>query len=281
MKRISKVFIFSTLILSGMWACKKDEHRVIFQGGTAPVLTASVADSIPLAYADSNQQALKLSWTNPNYQFNTGISSLDVDYNIEIDTTGSDFTNPKKAIISTGTNLSQTFLESDINTYLFSQLKLQTGVSHNIEMRVTAALVGGQEPLISNVLKFTATPYAIPPKVTPPASGNLYIVGSAVAGGWNNPLTNPVTQQFTQVSTTDYQLTTPMIGDGEYKFISVNGSWDSDKQWSIKTEQASGDPSTFNYDLKLNGGNCRAPLASGTYKIEVDFQSGKVTLTKQ
>ena len=281
MKRISKVFIFSTLILSGMWACKKDEHRVIFQGGTAPVLTASVADSIPLAYADSNQQALKLSWTNPNYQFNTGISSLDVDYNIEIDTSGSNFTNPKRAIISVGTNLSQKFLQSDINTYLFSQLKLQTGVSHNIEMRVTAAFVGGQEPLMSNVLKFAATPYAIPPKVAPPASGNLYIVGSAVAGGWNNPLTNPVTQQFTQVSTTDYQLTTPIIGDGEYKFISVNGLWDSDKQWSIAKEQTSGDPSTFNYDLKLNGGNCRAPLASGTYKIEVDFQSGKVTLTKQ
>lgn len=281
MKKISKIFIFSALILSGMWACKKDEHRVIFEGGTAPVLAASVADSIPLAYADSSKEAVKLSWTNPNYQFNTGISSLDVDYNIEIDTAGSNFTNPKRAVISTGTNLSQTFLESEFNNYLFSQLKLQTGVSHNIEIRVTAALAGGQEPLISNVVKLTAAPYAIPPKITPPASGNLYIVGSAISGGWNNPLTNPATQQFTQVSPTDYQLTTPMIGDGEYKFISVNGLWDSDKQWSIATEQASGDPSTFNYDLKLNGGNCRAPLASGTYKIEVDFQSGKVTLTKQ
>jgi hypothetical protein len=281
MKRISKIFIFSALILSGMWACKKEENRVIFQGGTAPVLTASIADSIPLSYATQDNQALQLSWTNPNYQFNTGISSLDVDYNIEIDTSGSNFTNPKRAIVSVGTNLSQTFLQSDINNYLFSQLKLQTGVSHNIEIHVTAALVGGQEPLISNVLKFTATPYAIPPKVTPPASGNLYIVGSAISGGWNNPLTDPVTQQFTQVSTTDYQLTTPIIGDGEYKFISVNGLWDSDKQWSIAKEQASGDPSTFNYDLKLNGGNCRAPLANGTYKIEVDFQSGKVTLTKQ
>ena len=281
MKKVFKIVALSALILSGFVSCKKAENRVIFQGGTHPVLTSSVSGNIPLNYADSNQEAVKLSWTNPNYQFNTGISSLDVSYTLEIDTTGSNFTNPKRAIISTGTNLAQTFLESDLNTYLFSQLKLQTGVSHNIETRITASLVGGQEPIISNVLKFTATPYAIPPKVTPPASGNLFIVGSAVSYGWSNPLTDAPAQQFTQVSPTDYQLTIPIISDGEYKFISVNGLWDSDKQWSIATEQASGDPSTLSYNLKLNGGNCRAPLASGTYKIEVDFQSGKVTLTKQ
>jgi len=280
MKKISKIFIFSALILSGMWACKKEENRVIFQGGTPPVLTASIADSIPLAYADSSLQAIKLSWTNPNYQFNTGISSLDVDYNIEIDTTGSNFTNPKKAVISMGTNLSQTFLESEFNNYLFSQLKLQTGVSHNIEMRVTAAFVGGQEPVISNVLKFTATPYAIPPKVIPPASGNLYIVGDAVSAGWPaTPVQDYSLEKFTQNSPTDYQLTIALNSNKEYKFVEIPGQWT--EQWSIVTEPPTGDdPSQFSYGFDLNKANCRAPLASGTYKIEVDFQSGKVILTK-
>jgi starch-binding outer membrane protein SusE/F len=281
MKKISKIFIFSALILSGMWACKKEENRIIFQGGTVPALTASVADNIPLSYATQDNEALQLSWTNPNYQFNTGISSLNVNYNVEIDTAGANFTNPNREVLSLGTDLSRTFTQSAFNDYLLNQLQLKPLISHNIEVRVSAFLVGGAEPLQSNVLKFTVTPFAIPPKVTPPASGNLYIVGSAVSGGWNNPLTDPVTQKFTQISLTDYQLTTPLIGDGEYKFISVNGLWDSDKQWSITTEQASGDPSTLSYDLKLNGGNCRAPLAGGTYKIDVDFQRGKVTLTKQ
>jgi starch-binding outer membrane protein SusE/F len=281
MKKISKIFIFSALILSGMWACKKEENRVIFQGGTVPALTASVADNIPLSYATQDNEALQLSWTNPNYQFNTGISSLNVNYNVEIDTAGANFTNPNREVLSLGTDLSRTFTQSAFNDYLLNQLQLKPLISHNIEVRVSAFLVGGAEPLQSNVLKFTVTPFAIPPKVTPPASGHLYIVGSAVSGGWNNPLTDPVTQKFTQISLTDYQLTTPLIGDGEYKFISVNGLWDSDKQWSITTEQASGDPSTLSYDLKLNGGNCRAPLAGGTYKIDVDFQRGKVTLTKQ
>jgi starch-binding outer membrane protein SusE/F len=281
MKKISRILIFSALALSGIWACKKEENRVIFQGGTTPVLAASVADSIPLSYATQSDEALKLSWTNPNYQFNTGISSLNVNYNLEIDTAGANFTNPNREVLSLGTDLSKDFTQSAFNDYLLNQLQLKPAMSHDLEVRVTAFLIGGAEPLVSNVLMLKATPYAIPPKVTPPASGTLYIVGSAVSGGWNNPLTDPVTQQFTQINATDYQLTTALIGDGEYKFISVNGLWDSDKQWSIATEQASGDPSTLSYDLKLNGGNCRAPLLSGTYKIDVDFQRGKVTLTKQ
>jgi starch-binding outer membrane protein SusE/F len=280
MKKISKIFIVSSLILSAIWSCKKEENRVIFKGGTEPVLNATVADSIPLSYATQDNEAFKLSWTNPNYQFNTGISSLNVNYNIEVDTAGANFTNPNREVLSLGTDLSKDFTQSVFNDYLLNQLQLKPGMSHAIEVRVTAFLVGGSQPMQSNVLKFTATPFAIPPKVAPPVSGNLFIVGSAVAGGWNNPVPVP-SQQFTQVSSTDYQITVSIIGDGEYKLLSVNGSWDSDKQWSIKTEQASGDASTLNYDLYPNGGNCRAPLAGGNYKIDVDFQRGKVTLTKQ
>lgn len=147
-------------------------------------------------------------------------------------------------------------------------------------MRVTAS-IGGAIPVVSNVLKFTGViPFAPPPKITPPASGNLFIVGDATPGGWNNPVPVP-SQQFTKLSTTMFQITIPITGDKEYKLLSVNGSWDADKQWSIATEQPSGDPSTLNYDLFPNGGNVRAPLASGTYLIVVDFQKGKVTLTKQ
>src|SRR6516164_9841481 len=81
-------------------ACKKDDKPVIFTGGTPPVLTSSVMDTVPLSYANASQEAIKLSWTNPNYKFNTGISSLDVNYLVEIDTVGSNFTNPGRQSIS-------------------------------------------------------------------------------------------------------------------------------------------------------------------------------------
>ena len=47
---------------------------------------------------------------------------------------------------------------------------------------------------------YTVTPYLGP--VPPPT--NLYIVGDATAGGWNNPVPTP-SQQFTRISLTDFQ----------------------------------------------------------------------------
>jgi hypothetical protein len=280
---MKKIFhlLYSLAFLLSIVSCKKAENKDYYVSGTPPVLSASVTGTIPLSYGTADQQAIKLNWTNPDYIFTTGVSSHDVSYILEIDTTGAKFTNPNRKSISLNGDLSLAITQSQLNDYLLNQLSLKVGVPHNIEIRVTSS-IGGSIPLASNVLKFTGvTPYAIPPKVNPPASGTSYIVGSAVSGGWNNPVSDPVVQKFTQVSTTVYQLTIPIIGDGEYKFISVNGLWDSDKQWSISTEQASGDPSTLNFDLFPNGANCRAPLASGNYKIVVDFQRGKVTLTKQ
>ena len=234
-----------------------------------------------VSYANADQQALALSWTNPNYTFNTGVSSMDVNYNIEIDTAGANFTNPNKKVISIAKELSYNFTVSDMNDIMQNQLNLAPSIPHTLEIRVVSSLTNNAEPLSSNTLQYVATPYVIPPKVAPPASGTLYIVGSAVAGGWDNPIaeSNVSTQQFTQVSPTEYKLTIPMIGDGEYKLIGDDGSWD--QQWSVQKEQASGDPTTLSADLYFNGANCRAPLVSGTYIIDVDFQKGKINLIKQ
>ncbi len=189
---------------------------------------------------------LKLSWTNPNYKFTTGISSQDVNYQIEIDTAGANFTSPKRQTVSVSKELSKSFLVSEFNGFLLNQLQLDTSVSHNIEIRVKSFLTNQSAVLYSNVLKYMVVPYAIPPVVAPPASGTLFIVGSATPGGsdhgWDNPISQPAAaQQFTTVSHTLFTITIPLIGGGEYKFIAVNGSWDD--QWSIKVND---DPAEIN-----------------------------------
>ncbi|MBS1919388.1 MAG: SusE domain-containing protein [Bacteroidetes bacterium] len=279
---MKKIFhlLLSFILLLGIFSCKKEEDKDYYVSSKAPVLTSTVTGTIPLSFANGSQVATMLTWTNPDYMFTTGVSSQNVNYNLEIDTTGANFTNPARIIISLSGDLSFVISQSQLSSYLSNQMGLSVGNPHNIEMRVTAS-IGGAIPVVSNVLKFTGViPFAPPPKITPPASGNLFIVGDATPGGWNNPVPVP-SQQFTKLSTTMFQITIPITGDKEYKLLSVNGSWDADKQWSIATEQPSGDPSTLNYDLFPNGGNVRAPLASGTYLIVVDFQKGKVTLTKQ
>jgi hypothetical protein len=145
-------------------------------------------------------------------------------------------------------------------------------------MRVTSS-IGTSVPLYSNVLKFNVTPYVIPPKVAPPSTGQLYIVGNATPGGdasgWNNPVPVP-TQQFTKISPTVYEITIPLIGDKSYLFLPENGSW-AVKYGAIganNTNNVNGD------DFRAGGGDMKAPAVSGNYKIEVDFQRGKFIVTK-
>jgi len=280
MKNIFRFLILSSLLFTALAACTKDENKDYLIGGTAPVLTAS--NTAPaLSYANADKEALTLTWTNPNYKFTTGISSQDVSYLVEIDTMGANFTNPQKQTVSVSKDLSITFLVSKFNDYLLNQLVLKPGISHKLEIRVKSNLGAGSATLISNVLSLTVTPYAIPPKVAPPVTGKLYLVGSATPGGdahgWDNPVPVP-SQQFTQVSPTLYEITIPLIGGKEYLFLPLNGDWSNKYAVADNTIAGLSDGGDFGFNLSKN---FPGPAASGTYKISVDFQRGKFTVTKQ
>ncbi len=275
MKNIFKIFL-AILVTATVWSCKKDEKRVILKGGTPPVLTSSITGNIPLSNDHQNDPAFKLSWTNPEYQFNTGISSLDVNYNILVDTT-ENFSNPEMKVLSVGTDLAKAFTQGEFNDILLNQLQLKTGTSHNIAIKVNAFLAGGAALLSSNALKLTATPYAIPPKVVPPAEGTLWLTGDATTSGYSNPLPSPydVTQKFTQISTTLYELTVTMKGGGAYKLIQKQGEWSSQFHMITGGTWSNGD-----FEQKDSDPGFAGPAAAGSYKITVDFQRGKYTVVK-
>ncbi len=281
MKKYFKFILIPFLLVFLISSCKKDEHKIFLEDGTAPVLDASVTGSIPLSFANKDKEAVNLTWTNPGYKFTTGISSHNVSYQIEIDTVGANFTNPQKQTISVSSDLSKSFTQQVFNDYLLNQLVLKPGISHDIEIRVKSFLENNSALLSSNVLQFTVTPYAIPPKVAPPSTGHLYIVGNATPGGdatgWNNPVPVP-SQEFTMVSPTLYEITIPLIGGKEYLFLPLNGDWAH--KYAVKDNtlaglNAGGD---FGFDLPKN---FPGPAASGNYKIVVDFQRGKFTVTPQ
>ncbi len=275
MKNITKLISFSAMLAICFWSCKKDENREYILSGTNPVLTASTTTP-NLIFANANLEAVKFSWTNPNYQFSTGVSSQDVSYLIEIDTTGANFTNPAKQSVSVSKDLSISISVSTFNDYLLNQLQLIPGVSHKLDVRVTASMANNTVPLVSNVLKLVVTPYAIPPKVAPPTTGNLYLVGSATAGGWSNPVPVP-TQQFTQISPTLYQITVPLIGGQEYLFLPLNGDWGN--KFAVKDKTVAGLNAGGDFAFNASD-NFPGPAVSGTYQIVVDFQRGKFVVTK-
>ena len=282
MKRITN-YLLSTLMLAVVFtSCKKEENQIFYEGGTAPTLAANKTASISVAFANADMEAVKFSWTNPNYKFSTGLSSQDVFYKLEIDTTNAagtanpNFTFSGKQTIGVSKDLSVSITQGQLNDYLLNQLQLVPGMVHYLQIRLIANLVNSNATLMSNVIRLSTTPYAIPPKVDPPTSGNLFIVGNATPGDWNNPVPVP-SQQFTKVSTTLYQIDNlPLIGGNFYLLLPVNGDW-SAKYGAIG---ANGSNNPDSDDFRLGGGDLVAPAASGNYKIVIDFQRGKYILTK-
>ncbi|MBY0480949.1 MAG: hypothetical protein K2Q21_06325, partial [Chitinophagaceae bacterium] len=122
------------------------------------------------------------------------------------------------------------------------------------------------------------TTYNPPPKVTPPTAGTLWIVGSATAGGWNNPLQTPydVSQKFTKVSNTLYEIVVPLLTGGGYKLVQEMGVWGTQYHALDGTAAMFG-----NFEKKDSDPQFPSPATAGNYKISVDFQAGTYTLTKQ
>jgi hypothetical protein len=261
-------------------ACKKQESNIIYTGGTAPVLSSNLTDNDTLALvpSDSTNNLISLSWTNPNYTFSNGLNSQNVNYYIEFDTLGANFSSSTVQQVSVNASaLDSVLTVGGINSILGNQLSLSLGQPHNVQIRVKSFLGSNAAPLYSNVLNYVVVPYAPPPKLTPPSTGTLFIVGSAV-GSWDNPITQSVAaQQFTQVSPTEYKITIALVGGQEYKWIAQDGSWT--EQWSVATTD---DPAEiFGGPFVSNGNNTLAPPTSGTYVIDVNFQTGLFTVTAQ
>jgi len=289
-KIIFKLSFFAAAAVLFFTACNKQETLVTVTGaGTAPVLSATIpsGDTIPLIAADSLNTLMTFAWTNPNYTFSDGISSQNVTYYLEVDTLGANFSSPHMQQVAYSTSLSNTFTVGQFNTIIGNGLQVAFGKPHTIQVRIEAfitPLTSGSPaalPLYSNVYTYTVTPFAPPPKITPPSV--LYIVGSAVpVSGWNNPITGGAAevaiQQFTQLSTTLFTITLPLIGGEEYQFIINNGSWTG--QCGIATKD---DPTEVNGGsfTNLSAQNILAPSASGTYTIVVNFQTGLFTITLQ
>jgi hypothetical protein len=243
------------------------------------VLSASVSTNIPLAYANASQQAVSFSWSNPGYQFASGISSQDVSYLFEIDTLGANFTNPNRVSLNISKDLGVAMTQSDLNSYLLNQMVLAPSVQHTIQARITSTISSvTATKLVSNTLQFTVTPYSIPPKIDPPSSGKLYITGSATPGNWmsgGDP--ELVSQRFTRLSNTLFEIIVPLTANNSYTFVPVYGDWNN--KYSIATKN---DPNEiYGGDFQVSGNDILAPPVSGNYKIDVDFQRGKFTVTKQ
>lgn len=284
MKNIFKYILSASTLVLVFASCKKDEKRVVFEGGTAPVLSATSTGPFVLLQPDKDKPAVTFKWTNPNYQFNTGVSSQDVTYTLQIDTAGSNFTlNPNKQEVAIANDLNVSYTEKDLNGFL-TKMALTAGVTYNMEIRLKATLVNGSVPLYSNVLKMKVTPY-LDFAVEPPGTaannyddGNLWATGDCFPGpDFNNPLPSPLDMdlKFRKIDKLHYELITDFDGGTGYKLIQTQGVWGTQYHALDISTPLGGDFEKKDAEPKFGSPGV------GKYKIEVNFQTGKYKLTKQ
>lgn len=255
-------------ILAAVSSCNKEKDLPYYGNGNAPTLSASTTSIAPTP-ADSLSEVLSLSWTNPGY----ATDSANTKFVVQIDSASGNYANPFSKIISG--SLGTSFTAKELNDVLVSY-GYAFGTPYDMKVRVISSYANNNEQLVSNELTISMTPYVVPPKVAPPSSGELYLVGSATAGGWDNPVP-AAAQQFTKIDSVTYIDTVFLTGGKEYLLLPVNGDWSHKyavADNSIQGLSAGGD---FGADLS---NNFPGPATTGMYSILVDFQHGTFTVTK-
>lgn len=262
------IFQYSGLAAAVLLAACTKMTNPTYKSGTAPTLTAS-ATSIAVQPSDSLSTGVVFGWTDPKYaQPFPGPAS----FTLQIDSSGHNFATP--ALITVSGVMGDTLTNKAINDIVLG-MGGAFGVPFAVEVRVVSSFANNNEPLTSNVLNIQVTPYKTPPKVQPPPSGKLFIVGSAVPDGWNNPVSTTY-QQFTQQDSVTYVGNFFLAAGGAYDFLPVNGDWSTKYNVSASGDFSKG--GAFQY-VTGGGSDIPAPTVSGIYNINVNFQTGIFTVT--
>ena len=272
MKFSLKTIFAVCLALTTLLACTKMTNPY-YANGTTPTLKLSTTTLTP-APADSLKNVLTLSWTNPHYATDSATEL----YTIQIDSSGRNFAQAVSIQVSGA--LSDSLTAQQINT-----IALGFGFAYNtaykMDVRVISSYANNNEQLASNVVTLNFTTYVVPPKVIPPSSKALFLVGSATSGGWNNPVPVPA-QAFTKLDSVVYQGTFFLNGGQQYLLLPVDGDWS--QKYAVMNSAATGLSAGGSFGFYSNANptaynsNFPAPALTGLYTITVDFQQGTFTV---
>jgi len=266
MRSILNYILLITCTSLWLTSCDKVGDLPQYQKGTTPILITSASTIAPQA-VDSNNTVMTLSWTYPDY----ATDYKNIKYIVEIDAPGNNFSKPFTRVVMG--NINTSFTAKELNAILLGY-GFAFNVPVDMDVRVISSYANNNERLVSNAIKVKMTPYKIPPKIALPASGKLFIVGGATNGGWNNPVPVP-TQELSKIDETTFGGIFQLAANQSYLLLPVNGDWGA-KYGAIGSNNSN---NPIGDDFKLGGGDLIAPVATGVYKIIVNFQTGKFTVT--
>lgn len=240
MKIILNKILLLIVAATFLASCDKEELTVL--NSNAETTVSLSASEVILDKGDAGQDALTVSWTDPDFGYDAG-----AEYKV-IFTAGE-----KSETVAAGTNLSKVFETVQLNKVLL-KLGLKGGTPAEVSVQIQIVL-SIYHSLSSNTTSFTATAYEDKLDL----STIWGLVGSATVNGWDGP-----DMPFFATSNPDELVAYVTLITGEIKFRS-NNSWDVNY----------GDTGL---DGSLEAGGDNIPVTAGTYKITFNLSTLTYTI---
>ncbi|MHB1147965.1 MAG: SusE domain-containing protein [Lutibacter sp.] len=235
LNKILLLFTAATLLVS----CDKEVLTVLNPNAETTLSLSS--SEVVLDKDAAGQDALTVSWTDPDFGFDAG-----AEYKIV-------FASGEKSVtVAAGTSLSKVFETVQLNKILLN-LGLKGGTPTPVSV-VIETVLSAYHGMTSNSVSFTATAYEDKLDL----STIWGVVGSATVNGWDGP-----DMPFYTTSIADVLVAYVTLSTGEFKIRSNNS-------WTLNY----GDNGL---DGTLDQDGANIPVTAGTYKIT--FNSSALTYT--
>lgn len=158
MKNIFKILALAVTTVVMVTACTKVADLPYYENGKSVTLTANKTAVTPTP-ADSLNQVIAFSWTNPEYKQDSSLYK----FVLEIDSTGRNFAKKSMKVVTgvSGTSLTGKELNNILLNYGFA-----LGTPYDLDIRVISSYGNNNERYTSNVLKIRVTPYNDPSVIT-------------------------------------------------------------------------------------------------------------------
>ncbi|HYG18444.1 MAG TPA: SusF/SusE family outer membrane protein, partial [Ohtaekwangia sp.] len=210
--RMLLVVIISVFTSFVMFSCGEYEEAYAPDLADRPVLRVST-QAVILKQKQEQGTALTLTWSAGS---NGGTNSA-INYTIEVDRNGNDFSQPV-AIDAGKASYNSNFAVYNLNDLLLNTFLAPPGETTQLDFRIIATplntSVSGD---VSNVVTISVTAYE-----PVPVPNTLYMVGDATPNGWDNGNPTPLTKKTNEPGVFTYE---GEMSAGEVKFLTIVGEW--------------------------------------------------------
>lgn len=241
--------LLAVIMIFGLVSCE-DRDIITIDNQAAPIVMDLSAENLFLDKNFPQNPTLTVSWDRATYTV-----PVEVKYHVEISSAAS-FTNPYLLAQTTQSVTNVSFTNKEMNEAT-KRIGLVPFKSQKMYFRVTSYLGEQVQKQQSNVTSINITPYLASPTYD---FADLYLIGDATAGGWDNAATNGNLLPMLKTADPAKYTFTGLFKAGGFKMIKVKGSWDAQFGLGAAAGQLSTDGGSG--DIKV--------LTEGYYKLTVD-----------